>query len=408
MTSTIEIRNGFPRLTRQERERRYAAVRDRMKQKGVDCIVIRSDSSKWDAGSAEGRYLSHIGGNGEDGYVIFDIKEEPVFVIWGPDHIAYWLEIQDWTKDIRAMVPSAANAVAKRIKELGKERSTIGLIGRQGSRLWRGDGRWPQGNYEALRKELPQANFLDFDEELWAVMAIKSDEEIYCIEKAMEIVEQGVEALYESATVGRRIPEVVGRVYGSVVSAGSDLGVQILLAVGERTPRVAGRIFPDRKLERGDMIINEITGKYCGYCAQVHAPVSVGQAPKPEYQRVFEASLAALNAGLAALKPGITTAELAEAVRKPVAERGYDVNAMPLFKGMGMTIAEFPYSPTGVGLDASGKARSYEIKEGQVLLFEPAAYDEKLKVGMHIAEQAVVTPGGCRRTGKRKLELKVT
>ena len=112
MSTRIETFNGFPRLSRQERERRFAAVRDRMKQKGVDCVVIRSDSSKWDAGSAEGRYLSHIGGNGEDGYVIFDIKEEPVFIIWGPDHVSNWLEIQDWTKDIRPMVPSAANAIA--------------------------------------------------------------------------------------------------------------------------------------------------------------------------------------------------------------------------------------------------------------------------------------------------------
>jgi Xaa-Pro aminopeptidase len=408
MNTRIETYNGFPRLSGQERERRFAAVRDRMKQKAVDCVVIRSDSSKWDAGSAEGRYLSHIGGNGEDGYVIFDIKEEPVFIIWGPDHVSNWLEIQDWTRDIRPMVPSAANAIVKRIKELGREGGTIGLVGRLGSRLWRGEGRWPQGNHQILQKELPAATFVDFDEELWAVMAIKSDEEIYCIERAMQIIEQAVETLYESARVGTRIPEVVGRVYGSIVGAGSDSSIQVLFAAGERTPRVAGRIFPDRRLERGDMIINEITAKYCGYWAQVHAPISVGQPPRPEFQRVFDAAFAALQAGLNALKPGLTTVQLAEAVQKPVFQKGYDVNAMPLFKGMGMTIAEFPYSPTGVGLDATGKARSYEIRPGQVILFEPAAYDEKLRAGVHIGEQVVVTQDGCRRIGKRKLELKVT
>jgi len=408
MASQVEIHNGFPKLSMKERDRRYERVRERMRQKGIDCIVIRSDSSKWDAGSAEGRYLSHIGGNGEDGYVIFDLQESPVFVIWGPDHIPYWLEIQEWTKDIRPMVPSAAKAIVKRVKELGAEKGTIGLVGRFGSRLWRGEGRWPQGNYEVLRQDLPSAKFVDFDEELWEVMAIKSEEELYCIERAMEIVERGVERMYEASKIGARIPQVVGEIYNSIVSSGSDLNVQVLFAAGPRTPRVAGRIFPDRPLKSGDMIINEITGKFCGYCAQVHAPISVGQPPRPEYQRVFDAALAALNAGLQTLRPGITTMELADAVRKPVGEMGYDVNAMPLFKGMGMTIAEFPYSPTGVGLDASGKARIYDIKQGQVLLFEPAAYDDKLKVGMHIAEQAIVTKDGCRRTGKRALEFKVT
>jgi hypothetical protein len=64
------------------------------------------------------------------------------------------------------------------VKELGRERATIGLVGRLGSRLWRGEGRWPQGNDQALRAELPDAAFVDFDEELWAEVAVKSAEEI--------------------------------------------------------------------------------------------------------------------------------------------------------------------------------------------------------------------------------------
>ena len=98
--------------------------------------------------------------------------------------------------------------------------------------------------------------------------------------------------------------------------------------------------------------------------------------------------------------------ELAEAVRKPVYDRGYAANAMPLFKGMGLTIAEFPYSPHGVGLDAAGKAQSTTIQKNMILLFEPAAYNEKLEMGIHIAEQFVVTHDGCRRLGKRDLGLK--
>ena len=264
---------------------------------------------------------------------------------------------------------------------------------------------WPQGNHQILQRELSQATFIDFDEELWAVMAIKSDEEISCM-RAMQMIEQAVEAMYESARVGTRIPEIVGRLMEASWARARIRSIQILFAAGERTARVAGRIFPDRKLERGDIIINEITAKYCGYWSQVHAPISVGEPPRPEVQRVFDAAFAGLQAGLSALKPGITTMQLAEAVQEPVFQMGYNVNAMPLFKGMGTTIAEFPYSPTGVGLDATGKARSYEIQPGQIILFEPAAYDEKLKVGIHIGEQVVVTQSGCRRIGKRSSNSK--
>ena len=58
-----------------------------MRREGVDAIIIRSDSSKCDSGSAEGRYLTHIGGNGEEGYVVFDLREDPMYTSWRPAHI---------------------------------------------------------------------------------------------------------------------------------------------------------------------------------------------------------------------------------------------------------------------------------------------------------------------------------
>ncbi len=397
----------FPRLSIQERDRRWAAVRARMRRRGVECVIIRSDSSKWDAGSAEGRYLTHIGGNGEDGYVVFDVDADPVFVIWGPDHVGNWREIQDWCPDIRPFTPSFAKTTAQRVRELGRAASTIGLVGRLGSRLWRGEGRWPQGNYEALRRELPDATFVDFDEELWHEMAVKSAEEIGAIEKAMAITEQAVDVMVRYARPGVRVREVVGRMLGEMVSAGSDLGIQLLLSAGPKPPRVAARIFPERTLQAGDVIINEITGKYTGYHAQMHAPVSVGRAPAAESRRLFDVALAALRAGEAVLKPGVDTMDVADAVRRPVSEAGLASNAMPLFKGMGVTIAEQPYSPHGVGLGA-GPPQGTKLREGMVMLFEPAAYDERAQMGLHISEQVVIMAGGYRRLGKLPLEFRST
>ena len=397
----------FPRLSLAERDRRWAAVRARMRQREVGCVIVRADSSKWDAGSAEGRYLTHIGGNGEDGYVVFDLEADPVFVIWGPDHVANWREIQDWCPDIRPFTPSFARTTAGRVRELGRARSRIGLCGRLGSRLWRGEGRWPQGNHEALRGELPEATFVDFDEELWEEMAVKSAEEIAAIETAMAVTEEAVRVMAEHARPGVRVREVVGRMLGAMVSAGSDLGIQLLLSAGPRTPRVASRIFPERTLAAGDVIINEITGKYVGYHAQMHAPLSVGRPPAPEYRRLFDVALAALRAGEAILRPGLDTVELAQAVARPVSEAGLAANAMPLFKGMGATIAEMPYSPTGVGLGA-GLAQGTRLQAGMVLLFEPAAYDERTRTGLHISEQVVVTRDGYRRLGTLPLEFRST
>lgn len=71
---------------------------------------------------------------------------------------------------------------------------------------------------------------MDFDEELWQEMAVKSAEEIRDIETAMAITEQAVEVMAQHARPGVRVKEVVGRMLGAMVSAGSDLAIQLLLS----------------------------------------------------------------------------------------------------------------------------------------------------------------------------------
>lgn len=94
-------------------------------------------------------------------------------------------------------------------------------------------------------------------------------------------------------------------------------------------------------------------------------------------------------------------------MRRPVQEAGLAANAMPLFKGMGVTIAETPYSPHGVGLGA-GLPQGTRLQEGMVMLFEPAAWHEREQTGLHISEQVVVTRDGYRRLGRLPLDFRST
>src|SRR2546422_228574 len=118
---------GYPQFSLAERARRFAAVRGRMKSRGLEVILVRSDSSKCDSGSAEGRYLSHIGGNGEEGYVVFDLREDPMYTSWRPAHIENLMRMQNWTKDLRPRDPSFEHVGAARVKELGHARARPGV-----------------------------------------------------------------------------------------------------------------------------------------------------------------------------------------------------------------------------------------------------------------------------------------
>ena len=58
-------------LSLAERDRRWAAIRSAMAERGLGALIIRCISSKWDSGTANVRYVSQIGGNGEEAIVVF-------------------------------------------------------------------------------------------------------------------------------------------------------------------------------------------------------------------------------------------------------------------------------------------------------------------------------------------------
>ena len=65
-----------PRLSLTERDTRWAWVRSLMDRDGLDAIVALHNSSNWDAGNANGRYLSCIGGNCAQISVVFPREGE--------------------------------------------------------------------------------------------------------------------------------------------------------------------------------------------------------------------------------------------------------------------------------------------------------------------------------------------
>jgi Xaa-Pro aminopeptidase len=390
--------SGWPRLSLAERARRFTAVRERMRRRGLDVLVVRADSGKWDSGSAEARYLTHIGGNGEEGYVVFDVAQNPVYVTLGPGQIENWREAQDWTTDLRPPAPTPAEAVAARVRELGRERGPIGVVGRVPGPLTP-EGRWPQVAWEALGRALPAASLVDFDEDLAIVRAVKSAEEIACHERAMQIAEAAIDALYASARPGVRAIDVQGRILGTLVGGGSDLTLQLMFGAAERTT-VAARLAPHRPLAPGDVILSEITGRYAGYSSQAHVAVALGD-PSPACRRLMALVTEALERGAKALRPGVTAGELAQALRAPILESGCG-NLMPVFKGIGLAAAEFPMSPP---VGATAGPTPVRIAQDMVMTLEPSAWDPGAKVGVHLAETYVVTAGGCRRLGRRELGL---
>jgi len=62
-------------LSSAERDRRYKLVRETMKQRGLDALLVFGDGSKWEWLMANIHYLSGgVGGNGEEAFMVFSAR----------------------------------------------------------------------------------------------------------------------------------------------------------------------------------------------------------------------------------------------------------------------------------------------------------------------------------------------
>ena len=104
----------LPQLSIAERDWRWKAVRDAMKAQQLDCLIVYGANMGWDSKMANVRYLTQIGGNGEQAWVVFPLNGEPACFTsfaWIND---WWHYSQNWISDVRPIQGSWAASLASK------------------------------------------------------------------------------------------------------------------------------------------------------------------------------------------------------------------------------------------------------------------------------------------------------
>ncbi|OGW78945.1 MAG: type I methionyl aminopeptidase [Omnitrophica bacterium GWA2_52_8] len=121
----------------------------------------------------------------------------------------------------------------------------------------------------------------------------------------------------------------------------------------------------NRILKEGDIISFDIGARVQGYYADAARTWPVGTVTKDE-MLLIKTAKDALDAGLAAYKPGCRIGDLAEAIQKLIESRGFQVVREYVGHGIGRAIHEDPQVPN------YGKAgQGARIQPGMVLAIEP-------------------------------------
>ncbi len=134
--------------------------------------------------------------------------------------------------------------------------------------------------------------------------------EVDAIRRAAMIADDAYVVFREAVKVGRPQYELVADVEAYLRSRGCPDNFMILGSGGKD---VLGMTPPsDRRIAAGDLVTTELTPCVEGYYVQICRTVVVGPASEAQ-RRAFAVYRAALEAGIAAVKPGATAADVARA-----------------------------------------------------------------------------------------------
>jgi len=205
--------------------------------------------------------------------------------------------------------------------------------------------------------------------------------EIDAIRRAAKIADDAYAVFREAVRPGRAQYELVADVEAYLRSRGCPDNFMILGSGGKD---VLGMTPPsDRRIAPGDLVTTELTPCVEGYYVQICRTVVVGKASDAQ-RRAFDVYREALEAGIAAVKPGVTAADVARAENDVFRKYGL---------GDYVTSKWTRVSGHGLGLFCDSKPHILEdvdtpLVPGMALIVHPNTYHPE--VGYLVLGDAVV------------------
>lgn len=312
-----------PQLSLAERDRRWAGLRQLMRGRGIEAIVV---------GSFQGRERleTYLIDDFLDAVVVLPLDSEPVVLAFSTARVSRSLEaarqgVRLWLEDYR--IGAGGARVAEVLRERGLARATIGLVGLGPTAPGEMEGLMPLGFHRSLAAALPQATLADFTADMTDFILVKSEEELALVRHAAAVTEHACAVMAQVSRPGVSEAEVYAEVLREIHRHGCDVRYPFLSLqsgpdnIGWGVPRWTFRAEPPRVLQRGDVVQAEIHTIYGGQEAQVQMCVALDPV-HPDLRRCEEVARASYEAGLRAVRPGAVFADVVRAMEEPLARAG--------------------------------------------------------------------------------------
>jgi Xaa-Pro aminopeptidase len=287
-----------------------------------------------------------------------------------------------------------AEAVARRLQAIGLTQGRLGLVG-VNHKFGMG---MPYQHYLYLRETLPDLELVEVTLEFTRLRTVKSDEEVAWLRKAAEFTDRTIYALQEQVRPGMTDYSLLGIIEGSYRRDGGQPHIAFLRSMAMDDPNgcLPAQNPSQRVIQKGDVIITEISASYWGYSGQIHRPIFVGAEPAPAWQRMFDTALAAYQRIAQVIRPGATERDVIRAA-SVIGENGYEIYD-DLIHGYGVDIHP-PLIDRSCGRywpwdedNLPPEGRRFEQNMAIVIQPNPITPDERM--GLQVGALTVVTEDG--------------
>jgi Xaa-Pro aminopeptidase len=354
-------------IPRRELERRWSLVRGAMKEKGIDCLIMQNNNM-WLGGYV--RWFADI--PAENGYptsIIFPLEDEmtiinsggpplppapPMWAVYGVKEVVgapYFLSLNYST------TLDAAEAV-RIIK--GYNVKTLGIVGK---------GFLSAAFYEYLKESLSGVDIVDATDLVDEIKAVKSEDELKWVKKAIEIQDKLWAAVPAILHPGQREYEVRSLLQHILVDLGSE--EQLIMTGSAPQGQPSGQapsFFQNRMVQPGDQlcIMTEVNGPG-GFYGELGRTVSFGE-PSQDLLDCWNLAKEAQHRAAAMLKPGANPADILKAHNEFMVQNGQPPEGRLFAHGQGYDLVERP---------AIRADEPMSLKENMILAVHPIASNDK-------------------------------
>ena len=393
----------YEQFSKAEYARRYAALRAKMKEHKLDCVIAAGGPSHWSFGAGTLWLTGHWEWHALASYVLVPLDGEPtmIYSMGGTHAEAVRRQVEVAIQDVRhSRNGHYADVMVERLKELKLERGRIGLMEIDP----RHEDYMPVNQYNVLRSKLPDAEIVFTKGFLHDLVVVHSAEELACVRKAGILCQVAMEAMVARAKPGVKEYELRAAAGAAILEGGGDIDFLIIGSTPMANPAlIFGNPRPSgRVLQHGDIVNMELAAGYRGYTAQIGSPICLGE-PTDMVRKFWNGiTLPGYRKIVAEIAPG----RPAEAMR--TASKFFRENGVQSRPTQCHGIDLVTDNPHVAAEHVRGVEGDMILKPGMVIMAEPNPITADGMFGIFLGHTFIVTESGHEVVDSFPLEIAVS